>query len=128
MTDWTEEELARMGGAAEIGIAPARRDGTFRSYVTIWIVRVGGDLYVRSWRGRGGSWFRQALRTLAGQIRADGTEHAVVFEEVGSENQAAIDSAFRAKYGSGWHVDAMVALSAADATLRILSETRDQKP
>ena len=120
MTDWTEEELTTINGPRETGIAPARPDGSFRSYVTIWIVRVGSDLYVRSWRGSGGSWFRQALRTGRGQVRADGKEHAVTFEEAGPESQAAIDSAFRAKYGSGWHVDAMVAKSAADATFRVL--------
>src|SRR5204863_3240131 len=48
MTGWTEEELTTISGSREIGIAPARHDGTFRSYVTIWIVRAGSDLYVRS--------------------------------------------------------------------------------
>jgi hypothetical protein len=99
---------------------PARRGGSFRSYVTIWIVRVGSDVYVRSWRGREGSWFRQALRTRRGRICAVGAEHAVALGETGPGNRAAIDSAFRAKYGSGWHVDAMVAASAADATLRVV--------
>jgi hypothetical protein len=121
MTGWTEEELTTINGSREIGIAPARRDRSVRSYVTIWIVRVGSDLYVRSWRGRGGSWFRQALRTRRGQIRAGGEEHAVAFEEADPETSAAVDSAFRGKYGSGSHVDAMVAKSAADATFRVLS-------
>jgi hypothetical protein len=120
MTNWTEEELARIDDPREIGIAPARHDGTLRSYVTIWAVRVGGNLYVRSWRGRDGSWFRQAVRTRTGRIRADRTEHAVEFEEADLENRDAIDSAFRKKYGNGSHVDAMVAPSAAEATLRVL--------
>lgn len=120
MTGWTEEELATISGPREIGIAPTRHDGTFGSYVTIWIVRAGSDLYVRSWRGRGGSWFRQALRTRHGQIRADGQQHPVTFEEATPDSRAAVDSAYRAKYGTGQHAGAMVAKPAADATLRVL--------
>jgi hypothetical protein len=55
---WTAEELARIGAAEELEIAPRRRDGTLRRAVPIWVVRVGDDLYVRSWRGSHGAWFR----------------------------------------------------------------------
>ncbi len=54
---WTEDELDRIGGAEELRIAPARRDGTLRKPVTIWVVRAGDDLYIRSWRGPEGGWF-----------------------------------------------------------------------
>src|SRR5512133_3053415 len=54
MSGWTDTELSRIGPADELEIASYRQDGTLRPYTTIWVVRVGDELYVRSWRGRSG--------------------------------------------------------------------------
>ena len=56
MTDqsWTTDELDSIGDADELHLAPRRKDGTPRRTVPIWVVRVGDELYVRSWRGDGG--------------------------------------------------------------------------
>ncbi|PWU44158.1 hypothetical protein DLE60_12650 [Micromonospora globispora] len=48
MTTWTNEDLDRVGEAEEPQLASVRNDGTLRPYVTMWVVRVGDDLYVRS--------------------------------------------------------------------------------
>ena len=48
MTRWTSDEIARIGAADELELAALRRDGTLRNPVTIWVVRHGDDLYVRS--------------------------------------------------------------------------------
>ena len=48
MNQWTDDELARIGAADELEIAPLRPDGAPRKPVTIWVVRVGDELYVRS--------------------------------------------------------------------------------
>ncbi|MBP8864811.1 MAG: DUF2255 family protein, partial [Anaerolineae bacterium] len=47
MSQWTEEELERIGAAEELQLASVQRDGTLRRPVTIWVVRVGDALYVR---------------------------------------------------------------------------------
>ncbi len=47
MTAWTSDELNEIGKAEELQIASCRRDGTLRHPVTIWVVRVGDDFYVR---------------------------------------------------------------------------------
>ena len=47
-------------------MAPLRRDGTLRKPVTIWVVRLGDYLYIRSVYGRTPSWFRAA------QVRHEG--------------------------------------------------------
>ena len=52
MTTWTSDELKKIGIAEELAIASLRRDGTLRKPVTIWVVRHGDDLYVRSVNGR----------------------------------------------------------------------------
>jgi hypothetical protein len=62
MTAWTSDELEKIGAAEELRIASLRRDGTLRNPVTIWVVRHGDDIYVRSLNGRGSSWFRGAAR------------------------------------------------------------------
>jgi hypothetical protein len=48
MSEWTGDELGSIGAAEVLRIASRRRDASLRTPVTIWVVRVGGDLYVRS--------------------------------------------------------------------------------
>jgi hypothetical protein len=57
MTGWTNEELTRIGTATELELASRRGDGALGRPRTIWVVRVGDDLYVRSMNGRAGGWF-----------------------------------------------------------------------
>ncbi len=69
MSAWPAAELERIARADELQIASRRRDGTLRPYVTIWAVRVGGDVYVRSAYGHENPWFLRALRSGEGRIR-----------------------------------------------------------
>jgi hypothetical protein len=80
MTSWTSDELARIDGATELQVASRRRDGSPRAYVTIWLVRAGDDIYVRSAYGYDNAWFQRALRSGEGRIRAGGVERDVRFE------------------------------------------------
>ena len=121
MTGWTQAELTAIGDANEIDITTLRGDGTPRPAVTIWVVRVGDDLYVRSVRGRSGGWFRHAVQSLQGRIRAVGAERDVVFEEPDSSVHPAIDDAYRTKYrNSPSSVAAMITPDATAATFRLL--------
>lgn len=100
MRVWIRGELSKFGTAEELDMTPRRRDGTLRKPVTIWVVRVGDDLYVRSYRGRGGSWFRAAQANHEGHIQAGGIEKDVTFvNEADSGINDRIDAAYRAKYG-----------------------------
>ena len=94
MSGWTDTELSRIGPADELEIASYRQDGTLRPYTTIWVVRVGDELYVRSWRGRSGVWFRRALQRHEGRIRAAGVERNVTFEEPDDSVHPAIHDAY----------------------------------
>lgn len=119
MSTWTAEELDKVGSADELKIAALRPDGSLRPYTTIWVVRVGDDLYVRSYLGRSSDWFRSVLRRPEGQILAGGVEREVTFVEPVDVGKAAIDQAYRDKYsriGSAY-VDPMVAPDAIAATL-----------
>jgi hypothetical protein len=100
VTVWTNEELDRIGTAQELELASLRTDGTPRRPVTVWVIREGGNLYVRSWRGQSGAWYRGVRKRHHGRIRAAGVDKAVDFFAVDDEevNQR-IDAAYRSKYG-----------------------------
>ena len=98
---WTGDELRRAGTATELQIATRRDDGSLRPYVTIWTVRAGDGLYVRSAYGAGNPWFRRAIASGSGRIRAGGIERDVTFtpaSELDAAPQAAVDAAYHAKY------------------------------
>jgi hypothetical protein len=99
MTAWTNEELNKIGAAEELQIASLRDNGTLRNPVTIWVVRVGDDLYVRSVNGRNGAWFRGTQTRHEGHIQAGGVGKDVTFvEETDPDLSNQIDAAYRAKY------------------------------
>jgi hypothetical protein len=99
MTIWTSDELKKIGAADELQVASLRRDGTLRNPVTIWVVRLGDDLYVRSVNGRTSAWFRGVQARHEGRIQAGGVEKDVTFlEEAGLEINKQIDAAYHAKY------------------------------
>ena len=98
MTTWTAEELDRIGAADELQIASRRADGSLRPFVTIWVARVGDELFVRSAYGPGNPWFRRAQASGAGRIRAGGIERDVAFAEPPADVHAAVDAAYHAKY------------------------------
>ena len=80
MTAWTRQELDAIGGADELDISVRRPDGTAASPVPIWVVPVGDSLYVRSYPGIGGSWYRHARSTehahaLAAQVGVAGDRY-----------------------------------------------------
>ena len=98
MTAWTSDELNKIGAAEELEIASIRRDGRRRNPVTIWVVRRGDDIYVRSVNGRTGVWFRGTELRHEGRIWAGGVEKDVTFVDADPGLNDQIDAAYRAKY------------------------------
>src|ERR1041385_5089788 len=99
MSAWTSAELKQIENAEELQIASLRRDGTLRKPVTIWVVRVGDDLFVRSVNGRDSAWYRGTQVRHKGHIRAGGVNQDVSFvEETDSGINERIDTAYRTKY------------------------------
>jgi hypothetical protein len=121
MGAWTNNELDKIGAAEELDLESVRRDGTLRSTVTMWVVRHGDDLFVRSVNGRGSSWFRGAQTRHEAHIRAGGVNKDVTLvetDEVGDE----LDAAYRAKYGRRYPsiVPSIVTPEARAATLELV--------
>jgi len=98
MSAWDNEALAKIAAAEEVRIASVRPDGTLRKPVTVWVVRHGDDLYVRSVGGRGGHWFRGTQERHEGRIRAGAVQQDVTFVDAARDIDDEIDAAYRAKY------------------------------
>jgi hypothetical protein len=98
MSAWTSTELGKIGRADELEIRSRRRDGTLRSPVTIWVARVGDDLYVRSVNGRESGWFRGTQVRHEGSIKSGGVEKDVTFIEADRGANDQVDRAYREKY------------------------------
>ena len=121
MTTWTSDELTKIGTAEELKIASRRRDGTLRNPVTIWVVRHGDDLYVRSVNGRTASWFRGAQARHEGHIRADSVDRDVLLVESDDINDE-IDAVYRTKYRryAASIISHIVSPEARSATINLL--------
>ena len=122
MTTWTSDELTSIGGAEELQIASLRRDGTRTNPVTIWVVRHGDDLYVRSVNGRTASWFRGAQVRHDGRIWAGGVEKDVTFVDADHTVDDELDAVYRSKYRryAASIVSSIVSSQARAATLKLV--------
>ena len=98
MVTWTPEELNRVGQAEELQLATRRREGGLSRYVTMWVVRVGDALYVRSAYGPDNPWYRRVRAVGTGRVRAGGVERDVTFSSADPAAQGDIDAAYHAKY------------------------------
>jgi hypothetical protein len=122
MTAWTSDELSKIGAAEELQIASLRRDGTLRNPVTIWVVRHGDDLYIRSVNGRTAAWFRGAEVRHEGRIWAGGVDKDVTFVDADHDIDDQIDAAYRTKYGryADRFVLPMIGPDARAATIKLV--------
>jgi hypothetical protein len=123
MAAWTSEELREIGTAEELTILPVRQDGPPGKPVTIWIVRHGDDLYVRSFKGRSGAWFRGIQASHQGRIRAGGVEKDItVVEETDPAINEQIDAVYQTKYRryADSYVPPMLSPKARATTLKLV--------
>jgi len=122
MTAWTSDELTRIAATDELQIASRRPDGTLRNSVTIWVVRDGDDLYVRSVNGRAAAWFRGTQVRHEDRIWAGSVEKDVTFVDADDEIDGQIDDAYRAKYRhyAASIIGHIVSPEARSATIRLV--------
>ncbi len=119
---WSAGELERIGGAEELQLSSVRPDGTLRPWVTMWVVRVGEGLYVRSAYGLDNPWYRRAIASGKGRVRAGGVEREVSFAPATNAVQGDIDAAYHAKYDryGSRIVNSVVGPEAHRVTLRLV--------
>jgi hypothetical protein len=113
---WTSDELQRFAAAEELQLSASGRT------VTIWVVPVGDEVYVRSVYGRGSKWFRATQDRHEGQISTGGVDKDVGFAEVDDESVLdEVGEAYRTKYRNqpAAFVDPLLTPQARAATLRL---------
>ncbi len=123
MSGWTDDELEKIGTAEELKIASVRLDGSLSPRVIIWVVRLGDDLYIRSYLGRGSAWFKETQPRHEGHVRAGGIQADVTLVEVSDPAlNDQIDAVYRAKYHrhSKDVVDSIMTPEARSATIRLV--------
>ena len=122
MSSWSSDEFAQIEATDELELAALRRDGTLRKPVTIWVVRLGDDLYVRSAYGRTSAWFRGTQVRHEGHIQAGGVDKDVTFVDADHDLDEQIDAAYRTKYRrySASLINYMVSPEARSTTLKLV--------
>ena len=122
MTGWTSDQLDKLGKAEEVQVASVGRDGTLRKPTTVWAVRHGDDLYVRSVAGRSGAWFRGSQERHQGRIRAGRVQQDVTFVDAGQDVEHEVDAAYRTKYRryAGSILNSVLTPEARSSTLRLV--------
>jgi len=121
MSNWPDDELAKIAEADDLHIAPFRADGeTYGTPTWIWSVRVDDDLYVRAYNGTSSRWYQAALHQRAGRITAAGMTRDVAFELVEGSINDTIDEAYRAKYHDSPYLPPMVGRRARAATIKVV--------
>jgi hypothetical protein len=123
MPQWTSEELAVIEQADELELATVRRDGSLRAPVTMWVVRDGDGLFVRSMHGPTGTWFRGTQARHRGHIQSAGVDRDVEFVvDTDAAVNDRIDDTYRSKYGRYGSniVDGVVNPQSRAATIRLV--------
>ncbi len=123
MSGWTREELDRIEQTDELDLASQRRDRSLRDPVTMWVVRDGDDLYVRSIHGTARGWFRGTQTRRQGHIRSGGVDKDVAFVvDTDPALNDRIDAAYRDKYRRYGDriVGTVVNPASRDSTIRLV--------
>ena len=91
MSAWKTDELESISGVDEVQVASRRTDGSLRPFVTIWAVRHGDDVYVRSAHGPKNGWFVRAVAPAKERFYAGRVERDITFERPDPSVDAGVD-------------------------------------
>lgn len=122
MAKKTEDLLWKLAESDEVDIETRRDAKSPLHRVTIWIVPTEEGVYVRSYKGKKGRWYQEALanpQVTVGVGRRKATARAEA--EHNPRVTRAVNAAYRKKYGERWPDDtqAMLKRSILPTTLRL---------
>ena len=126
MAAWTSDELNKIAAAEEVQIAAQLRDGTLADRVTVWAVRHGDAIYIRSAvKGRNAVWYRNVVQTHRGRISSGRIQKDVEFVDADAEVNDHVDAEYRAKYKryAGPILNSCLTPVARSTTLRVTPQS-----
>lgn len=117
---FAESDLAAMAAAIEVDIETRSQAGETHRTV-IWIVVRDGEVYVRSYRGERGRWYREAAADPDVAIHVDG--RSIPARAVAATDAASVEACsagLEEKYQGDPSTPAMVAPDVLSTTLRLV--------
>jgi hypothetical protein len=114
-----ESDQAALAAVEEIEIETHSTEGEIHRTI-IWPVVGEGTVYIRSYRGAGARWYREALVNPNVEIQLDGRRLAArVAPATDPESIKACSAAFRRKYAGDPSMGAMVRPEVLDTTMKV---------
>ena len=114
-----ESDLAALSADEEIEIETRAEDGTVHRTI-VWPLVRDGVVYLRSYRGYAGRWYREALADPSVALHVDGRRLAA--RAVPAADDASIEAcsqALRDKYRGSYSLAAMLAPAVLPTTVRV---------
>jgi hypothetical protein len=122
MAKTSEDLLWKLAESDEVQIETRRDAKSPLHRTTIWIVPTEDGVYIRSYKGRKGRWYQEALANALVTIRVGrGKATARVEPEHNPLLIRAVNAAYRKKYGERWpdETQDMLKRSILPTTLRL---------
>jgi hypothetical protein len=116
---FAREDLDRLDAAEEVEIETFDGSGEGRR-TTIWIVVETGEVFVRSYLGERGRWYRDCLADPRVAVHVGGRRIGATVEPADDDGIARTSAALRQKYDGDPATDTMVARDVLATTLRLL--------
>lgn len=114
-----ESDLAALDRAKEIDIETRAADGTIHRTI-VWVMVRDGVVYLRSYKGASGRWYRNALADPAVALHVDGRRLAArALPATDPASVEACSQGLRDKYRTSHSLDAMLAEAVLPTTLRL---------
>jgi hypothetical protein len=115
MTNFAAETLRELRDAQEVMIRTEKHP---KSAIVIWVVVADGEVFVRSWRGAKGRWYRDLAAGGPATLEFAGRRLAVQAVPAGDEAAVARTSReFLTKYRQSSHAQEMVRAETLPTTL-----------
>jgi hypothetical protein len=117
MTKFDAETLRELRDLQEVAIRTQKHPG---SAVVIWIVVADDEVFVRSFRGPRGRWYRDIAAGGPATLEVRGRAVPVqAIPAAGADAVARVSRAFLSKYGASSYAQAMVQPATLPTTLRL---------
>lgn len=122
MINWTSEELDAIAKDKKLYISIPNADGTMHAPTWVSVVQSGKNVYIRSYSGTEGLWYKAAKAAGHGHVSVGGIEKDVTFEfPTDKITNDAIDEGYRKKYAGSQSLEAMLGKKQLEATVMLMS-------